>query len=107
MVGTRSRRPLGIALLAAVTGLGLLAKPPVGTAQSSRGDDGASLLKGALDLHFHMDPWTPERGRGAGIAEVLAAPARGMRGLGITGHNEPTAPLAYHLPPGLPDLCCA
>ena len=56
MVGTRNRRTLGIALLAAVTGLGLLAKPPVGTAQSSRGDDGARLLKGALDLHFHMDP---------------------------------------------------
>ena len=73
MVGTRSRRTLGIALLAAVTGLGLLAKPPFGAAQSSRGADGARLLKGALDLHFHMDPWTLERVRGAGIAEVLAA----------------------------------
>src|SRR5260221_10562345 len=64
MVGTRSRRTLAIALLAAVTGLGLLAKPPVGAAQSSREVDGARLLKRALDLHFHMDPWTPERVRG-------------------------------------------
>src|ERR1700674_5235960 len=66
-------------------------------AQSSREADGARLLKGALDLHFHMDPWTPDRVRGAGIEEVRAARARGMRGLVIKDHNEPTAPLAYHL----------
>jgi hypothetical protein len=35
-------------------------------AQSSREADGARLLKGALDLHFHMDPWTPDRVRGQG-----------------------------------------
>src|SRR6266853_2403274 len=91
-------------LLAAVTGLGLLAKPPFGAAQSSRGADGARLLKGALDLHFHMDPWTPERVRGAGIAEVLAARASGMRGLVIKDHSEPTAPLAYHLRQVVPGL---
>jgi Family of unknown function (DUF6282) len=66
-------------------------------AQSSREADGARLLKGALDLHFHMDPWTPDRVRGAGIEEVRAARASGMRGLVIKDHNEPTAPLAYHL----------
>ena len=65
--------------------------------QSSREADGARLLKGALDLHFHMDPWTPDRVRGAGIEEVLVARSRGMRGLVIKDHNEPTAPLAYHL----------
>ena len=32
-----------------------------------------------------------------GIAEVRVAHARGMRGLVIKDHNEPTAPLAYHL----------
>jgi len=66
MVGTWDRRTLGIALLAAVTGLGLFAKPLVGAAQSSQEADGARLLKGALDLHFHMDPWTPDRVRGQG-----------------------------------------
>src|SRR5258708_32621992 len=94
MVGTWNRRTLGIALLAAVTGLGLLAKPLVGAAQSRREADGGRLLKGALDLHFHMDPWTPERVRGAGIAEVLAAAAGGRRGLVIQDHDEPTAPPA-------------
>jgi hypothetical protein len=97
MAGTWNRRGLGVALLASLIGLGLVAKPLVGAAQSSREAEGARLLKGALDLHFHMDPNTPDRIRGAGIAEVMAARAAGMRGLVIKDHNEPTAPLAYHL----------
>ena len=98
---TWKHRTLGIALMAVV---GLLAHPMAGAAQSSREADGARLLKGALDLHFHMDPWTPDRVRGAGIAEVRVARSRGMRGLVIKDHNEPTAPLAYHLRPNLPGL---
>src|SRR5205085_8022037 len=79
MSGTLSRRALGIALLAAVTAAGLLAKPVVAAAQSIREADGARLLKGALDLHFHMDPWVPDAVTGqAGIAEVRIAQSRGM-----------------------------
>ena len=71
-----------------VTGLGLLARPGVGAAQSSREADGARLLKGALDLHFHMDPWTPGALNGqAGIAEVRVARARGMREIDQTGEH--------------------
>src|ERR1700752_2708392 len=70
MAGTWNRRGLGLALLASLIGLGLVAKTLVGAAQSSREAEGARLLKGALDLHFHMDPNTPDRIRGAGIAEV-------------------------------------
>ena len=70
---TCNPRTLGITLAAFVIAFGLLAKPQVGAAQSSREADGARLLKGALDLHFHMDPWTPERVRGAGIEEVRMA----------------------------------
>jgi hypothetical protein len=101
MSGTWKRRTLGIALMAVV---GLLAHPLAGAAQSSREADGARLLKGALDLHFHMDPWTPDRVRGAGIAEVRVARSRGMRGLVIKDHNESTAPLAYHLRSEVPGL---
>src|SRR5580700_10398306 len=82
----------------------LIAPSRLAFAQSSREADGARLLKGALDLHFHMDPWTPQRVRGAGIAEVLTARASGMRGLVIKDHNEPTAPLAYHLRQVVPGL---
>jgi hypothetical protein len=97
MNNTSNRCTLGRALTAGLGVLALLAMPQVGAAQSAREADGARLLKGALDLHFHMDPWTPDRVRGAGIAEVRAAQAQGMRGLVIKDHNEPTAPLAYHL----------
>src|SRR3981081_1023455 len=105
MRGTWKRRTIGFAVVAVVTALGLLARPQVGTAQSSREADGARLLKGALDLHFHMDPWTPGALNGqAGIADVRLARLRGMRGLLIKDHNEPTAQLAYHLRPEVPGL---
>jgi hypothetical protein len=100
-----NRRTFAIALVAVVSAAGLLAKPLAGAAQSSREADGARLLKGALDLHFHMDPWTPNARTGqAGIAEVRVARERGMRGLVIKDHNEPTAPLAYHLRPEMPSF---
>jgi Family of unknown function (DUF6282) len=103
MSGTWNRRSLGIAVVAGVTAL--LANPLVGAAQSSREADGARLLKGAIDLHFHMDPWTPGALNGqAGIADVRVARDRGMRALVIKDHNEPTAPLAYHLRPEVPGL---
>ena len=102
-----NRRALGMALVAIVTALGLLARPQVGAAQSSREADGARLLKGALDLHFHMDPWTPGALNGqASIADVRLARLRGMRGLLIKDHNEPTAQLAYHLRPRCPAWSC-
>src|SRR6516165_11826514 len=105
MSRTWNRRTLGVALTAVVTAIGLLAKPSVGAAQSSREADGARLLKGALDLHFHMDPWTPGALNGqAGIAEVRVARSRAMRGLVIKDHNEPTAPLAYHLRQDIPGI---
>src|SRR5229473_1331233 len=98
MAGTWHRHTFYVSLMAIVTAIGLLANPAVGAAQSSREADGARLLKGALDLHFHMDPWTPAALNGqAGIADVRMARSRGMRGLVIKDHNEPTAPLAYHL----------
>jgi hypothetical protein len=113
MSGTWNRRTLGasrlvpllVPRLAIVAAIALLANLGVAAAQSSREADGARLLKGALDLHFHMDPWTPGATNGqAGIAEVRVARARGMRGLVIKDHNEPTAPLAYHLRPEVPGL---
>jgi hypothetical protein len=104
---TWNRRILGVALVAVLTALGLPAKPSgiVSAAQSGREADGARLLKGAIDLHFHMDPWPPGAKTGqASIAVVRVARARGMRGLVIKDHNEPTAPLAYHLRLEMPDF---
>ena len=105
MSGTSNRRTLGVVLVAVVAAVGLLAKPQVGAAQSSREADGARLLKGAVDLHFHMDPWPPGALNGnANIETVRVARSRGLRGLVIKDHNEPTAPLAYHLRQEIPGL---
>src|SRR6516225_1783626 len=103
MAGAWNRHTFYVSLMAIVTATGLLANLAVGAAQSSREADGARLLKGAVDLHFHMDPWTPAALNGqAGIADVRLARSRGMRGLVIKDHNEPTAPLAYHLRQEMP-----
>jgi hypothetical protein len=103
MRGTWNRR--NVVALAIGAAAAVVARPVVSAAQSSREADGARLLKGALDLHFHMDPWTPGATNGqASIADVRIARARGMRGLVIKDHNEPTAPLAYHLRPEVPGL---
>jgi len=105
MRATWSRHTFSVSLMAVVAAMGLLANPLAGAAQSSREADGARLLKGALDLHFHMDPWTPTAVIGqAGIAEVRVGRSRGRRGLVIKDHNEPTAPLAYHLRQEIPGL---
>ena len=105
MSGTSNRRTLGVVLVAVVAAVGLLAEPQVGAAQSSREADGARLLKGAVDLHFHMDPWPPGALNGnANIETVRVARSRGLRGLVIKDHNEPTAPLAYHLRQEIPGL---
>src|SRR5712672_4172760 len=105
MSGTWNCRAFVVTIMAILIAIGLLAYPLVGAAQSSREADGARLLKGAVDLHFHMDPWTPGALNGqAGIADVRVARARGMRGLVIKDHNEPTAPLAYHLRQEMPGL---
>src|SRR5215468_823237 len=105
MGSTWNRHTFRLSLMAILTAIGLLANPLVGAAQSSREADGARLLKGALDLHFHMDPWTPAAVNGqARIADVRIARSRGMRGLVIKDHNEPTAPLAYLLRPEIPGI---
>ena len=56
---TWNRRILVIAFAAALVGVGLLATPfgIVGMAQSSQqAAVGARLMRGAVDLHYHVDP---------------------------------------------------
>src|ERR1700680_2160121 len=94
-----SRRVFGISALAAA---GFFAQTIIG--QSSREAYGARLLRGAIDMHFHMDAPTPKgSGEHADIAKVRVAQARGLRALVIKNHFEPTATLAYHLRPEVPN----
>jgi len=46
MSGTWNCRAFVVTIMAILIAIGLLAKPPVGAAQSSREADGARLLKG-------------------------------------------------------------
>ena len=103
---TRKPRIFSIVVLAVLTLLGLITKPIVG--QSRREADGARLLRGAIDMHFHMDAPTPstdtESDQHADIAIVKLARSRGLRGVVIKSHNEPTATLAYHLRLEIPNF---
>jgi Family of unknown function (DUF6282) len=95
-----SRRAFRISV---VTAISVFAQPVIG--QSSQEADGARLLRGAIDMHFHMDAPTPKgTGEHADIAKVRVAQSRGLRALVIKNHFEPTATLAYHLRPEVPNL---
>ena len=58
---TSTPRAYGVVVLAVCTALGLLVKPlaGVGAGQSAQEADGVRLLKGSIDMHFHMDPPGP------------------------------------------------
>jgi hypothetical protein len=100
---TRKTRVFGIVVLAVFTALVLLQKPIAG--ESSREADGARLLRGAIDMHFHVDATTPAgTGEQADIAKVRVARMRGLRGLVLKNHFEPTSTLAYLLRKEVPDI---
>ena len=90
-----NRHALVTALAAALVDVGLLAAPfaIVGLAQSNQAADGARLMRGAVDLHYHVDP-------GYGVYEHLAqANAAGVRALLLKNHYEPTGALVMLLRP--------
>jgi uncharacterized protein DUF6282 len=102
------RRPLSVFVLAAVAALGLFVRPIGGVegGQSRREADGARLLRGAVDLHWHVD--ASHRGsefyQRGDVATVKLARSRGMRALVLKHHNEPTAGLAYIVRLEVPDF---
>ena len=96
-------RALGLVSVAAFAVLGVLVAPVVG--QSAAETETSRFLKGAIDMHFHMDPPAPNgRGTQADIAQVRIAKGRGLRGLVLKHHNETTGALAYHLRLEIPNF---
>ena len=94
---------LGIGFLLLLAGLGLTANP--GQGQTSREAEGARLLRGAIDMHFHMDPPLADGTHDEAVIEtVRVARSRGIRGLVIKSHHEPTSTLAYHLRLEIPNI---
>ena len=99
----------GLALSAGLVALALAPHPAgaAGAAQGDRAAAGARLLRGASDLHLHVDPRPPGSGFGgdrADLATIRIARMRGMRALVLKDHNEPTAPLAYHFRTEVPGI---
>jgi hypothetical protein len=66
-----------------------------------RSDEGARLMKGAIDMHFHMD--ADPRCCGT-IYDFRTSAEHGLRGLVIKNHNESTATLAYLLRMEIPNF---
>jgi len=95
----------GIAMLAAFLTVQAENKIDATQPRGQREEEGARLLSGAIDMHFHMDSPLPSGAHEeAVIATVRLAKARRMRGLVIKNHSEPTATLAYLLRLEIPDF---
>jgi Family of unknown function (DUF6282) len=100
-IGTGKRFTFAFALILAIFGLGAKSSP----AQSNREAEGARLLRGAIDMHFHMDPRLADGAHDEAVIETIRiAQARGIRGLVIKSHHEPTSTLAYHLRLEMPNI---
>jgi hypothetical protein len=67
---------------------------PVGAGQRGGSDDAARLLAGAIDIHVHSDPDNVPRSVD-GLEAATLARAKGMRGIVLKNHYDPTAALAY------------
>jgi hypothetical protein len=76
---------------AAIAGLLAARTPGAGAAPQAAGEP---LLAGAIDIHVHSDPDNVPRSiDGLDVAKL--ARARGMRGLVLKNHYDPTAGLAF------------
>src|SRR5437773_8716488 len=66
-------------------------------------DDAARVLAGTIDIHVHSDPDNRPRSIDA-IDVAKLARSRGMRGIVLKNHYDPTAGLAYIVRKEVPDL---
>lgn len=101
IVTSKAVLALSTVLSAALT-LAIVAKANrvVEAGQANSGAAGARLLAGAIDLHLHVDP----KAYGADFETLRLARSRGMRGVVIKNHYEPTVDLAYLLRKEMPNF---
>jgi hypothetical protein len=101
MAVTCNRRTIAIAITALLMAFGLRPRPfgIVALAQSSQqAAYGARLMRGAVDLHYHVDPGY------ADLGHMRAARAAGVRALILKNHYEPSSALVLLLRPEFPGL---
>ena len=81
-------------LLIVCTVLALLWVPVGGAGQRGGADDAARVLVGTIDIHVHSDPDNVPRSLDA-IDVAKLARSKGMRGIVLKNHYDPTAGLAF------------
>ncbi len=72
-------------------------------APQDRPDDAARALAGSIDIHVHSDPDSRARSIDA-IDVAKLARSRGMRGIVLKNHDDPTGGLAYVVRKEVPGL---
>lgn len=98
--GPTGRIAMGVAAVLLVA----LSMPRVARAgQGSPTEDADRLLKGTIDIHVHSEPDNVPRIRD-GIELAQLARARGMRGIVLKNHLDPTSGLAFLARKGAPGL---
>ncbi len=80
--------------IVAVAGLVSAAVRPAGARQITDAGASARLLAGTIDIHVHSDPDNVPRSID-GIDVAKLARSKGMRGIVLKNHYEPTAGLAF------------
>ena len=93
----RSRMAWGCAVGVIVSIAGF-SRPMRVAGQGRAAADGARFIRGAIDLHLHVDA----KAYGADFETLRLAKSRGMRGVLIKNHYEPTVDLAYLLRKEMP-----
>src|SRR5580693_4842750 len=91
---TRYLRASVTPLLLVFAALGLLRAPVGGSGQRGGTDDAARVLAGTIDIHVHSDPDSVPRSID-GIEVAKLARSKGMRGIVLKNHYDPTAGLAF------------
>jgi hypothetical protein len=96
-----NRRTLVAASTAVLAAFGLLVEPlgtSVLTQSNQLAADGARLMRGAVDLHYHVDPGYSDLGH------LRTARAAGVRALILKNHYEASSALVLLLRPEVPGL---
>jgi hypothetical protein len=98
---TRIQRAVGVGLALGLAALG----PGLGSAQSAQSaqDEGARLLRGAVDVHVHTAPDSRPRALDA-IEAARFARDRGMRAIVLKNHYEWTSGLAFIVRQAVPGI---
>ena len=91
---TGSSRGMVKVVVLAFAVLAVLWMPAGGAGQRGGADDAARVLAGAIDIHVHSDPDNVPRSID-GIDVAKLARSKGMRGIVLKNHYDPTAGLAF------------